>query len=53
MVRNVTVTGRVACKQMMPKDEERSIKEGKEKKRKNLATVNRYLHGKRGGVNSG
>ena len=37
---------------MMPKDEERSIKEGKEKKRKNLATVDRYLHGKRGGVNS-
>ena len=37
----ITVTGRVACKQMMPKDEERLIKEGKEKKRKNLATVDR------------
>ena len=31
----------------------RSIKEGKEKKGKNLATVDRYLHGKRSGVNSG
>ena len=37
------------CRRM----KKRSIKEGKEKKRKNLATVDRYLHGKRGGVNSG
>ena len=28
----ISVTGRVACKQMMPKDERRSIKEGKEGK---------------------
>ena len=47
------VTGRVACKQMMPKDERRSIKGGKEREGKNLAKVDRYLHGKRGGVNSG
>ena len=32
----VGVTGRVACKQMMPKDERRSIKEGEGRER-NLA----------------
>ena len=32
MDKEIVVTGRVACKQMMPKDERRSIREGKKER---------------------
>ena len=48
------VTGRVACKQMMPKDERRSIEEGKKergrKRRKGLTRANTAIYSKKGGA---
>ena len=50
----VTVTGRVACKQMMPKDERRLIREGKKeregRRRKGLTRANTVIYSNKGGL---
>ena len=49
MVRNVTVTGRVACKQMMPKDEKNDrLKKEEREREEDLTRVGTLIYNEKG-----